>query len=102
MIQREHDDQPPLFRTLPERRSRDARSSRRNPPPLPVDRPRQPMEFRELWNIDQVADYLGVPKQTIYTWRTTGYGPRGFRVGKHLRWRAATVIQWTLGLEGEQ
>ena len=59
------------------------------------------MEPQELWNIDQVADYLGVPKQTIYGWRTTGYGPHGFRVGKHLRWRAAAVAQWTRGLEHE-
>lgn len=52
-----------------------------------------------LWTVDQVAEYLGVPKQTIYCWRTTGYGPAGFRVGKHLRWRASTVIAWTVELE---
>jgi predicted DNA-binding transcriptional regulator AlpA len=50
----------------------------------------------ELWTIDQVADHLGVPKQTVYCWRTSGYGPTGFRVGKHVRWRASTVIAWTL------
>lgn len=69
---------------------------------LPDRRPSQPMEFQDLWNIDQVANYLGVPKQTIYCWRTSGYGPQGFRVGKHLRWRAATVITWTVELEREQ
>ena len=56
----------------------------------------------ELWTIDQVATYLGVPKQTIYGWRTIGYGPHGFRVGKHLRWRAATVLAWTADLERDQ
>lgn len=55
----------------------------------------------ELWTIDQVATYLGVLKQTIYGWRTTGYGPHGFRVGKHLRWRATTVLAWTAELERE-
>ncbi len=45
---------------------------------------------------------FGVTKQTIYSWRTTGYGPAGFRVGKHLRWRAATVINWTVRLEENQ
>lgn len=55
-----------------------------------------------LWTINQVAAYLGVPKQTIYGWRTTGYGPRGFRVGKHLRWRPATVREWTADLEEDQ
>lgn len=59
-------------------------------------------EVGELWTIDQVADYLGVPKQTIYCWRTTGYGPHGFRVGKHLRWRATTVLAWTVDRERDQ
>jgi predicted DNA-binding transcriptional regulator AlpA len=59
-------------------------------------------EVGELWTIDQVADYLGVPKQTIYGGRTTGYGPHGFRVGKHLRWRATTVLAWTADLERDQ
>ena len=71
---------------------------RRTRPPLPA----KPMEYQELWGIDEVSNYLGVPKQTIYAWRSTGYGPQGFRVGKHLRWRAATVITWTLDLERRQ
>ncbi|NYE35380.1 excisionase family DNA binding protein [Nocardioides cavernae] len=69
------------------------------PPKLPVQRPTTPMEHVELWTIEDVANYLGVPKQTVYAWRTSGYGPQGFRVGKHVRWRASTVIAWTLGLE---
>jgi excisionase family DNA binding protein len=56
-------------------------------------------ETGELWTIDEVADYLGVPKQTVYCWRTSGCGPTGFRVGQHLRSRAWTVIAWTLELE---
>lgn len=68
-------------------------------PALPAHRPTKPMEYQELWDINDLATYLGVPKQTIYSWRTTGYGPKGIRIGKHLRWRAATVITWTLGLE---
>lgn len=74
----------------------------RSMPPLPAHRPARPMEYQELWDIDDVANYLGVPKQTIYSWRTTGYGPKGIRIGKHLRWRAATVITWTLGMEQHQ
>jgi excisionase family DNA binding protein len=72
------------------------------PPPLPARRPINPMDHHELWTIDDVANYLGVPKQTIYAWRTSGYGPQGFRVGKHVRWRSSTVITWTLGLEQER
>jgi predicted DNA-binding transcriptional regulator AlpA len=73
-----------------------ARARNRSVPPEPGG------EVGELWSIDQVADYLGVPKQTIYGWRTTGYGPRGFRVGKHLRWRTATVLAWTVDCERDQ
>jgi predicted DNA-binding transcriptional regulator AlpA len=55
-----------------------------------------------LWDIGDVAAFLGVTKQTIYSWRTTGYGPAGFRVGKHLRWRPSTVVAWTIRLEERQ
>ena len=68
-------------------------------PALPARRPTRPVEYQGLWSIEDVSNYLGVPKQTIYSWRTTGYGPKGMRIGKHLRWRAATVISWTEGLE---
>lgn len=71
-------------------------------PVFPTRRPSKPMDYSELWTIDDVANYLGVPKQTIYSWRHTGYGPKGFRVGKHLRWRSAAVIGWTLGLEKDE
>lgn len=57
------------------------------------------MDLRELWGIDDVANYLGVPKQTVYSWRKTGYGPTAIRVGKHLRWRASVVLEWTLAQE---
>jgi hypothetical protein len=30
--------------------------------------------------------------QTIYDWRTRGYGPPGFR--KHLRFRESDVFAW--------
>lgn len=92
-------EQPGLWQEVGEPREAGASASRPTPPPLPTRRPVKPMEHRELWDIDDVSNYLGVPKQTIYGWRTTGYGPHGFRVGKHVRWRSATVIAWTLGLE---
>lgn len=64
--------------------------------------PSAPIEVSDLWCIEEVADYLGVPKQTVYAWRTARYGPQGFRVGKHLRWRATTVIAWTVEMERGQ
>jgi len=93
------DDEPPDSRPTVERSRRAASGTRRTPRALPGPLPCTPTGHQELWSIDDVANYLGVPKQTIYGWRTTGYGPQGFRVGKHLRWRCSTVIAWTLRLE---
>ena len=62
----------------------------------------EPGQAERLWTVDEVAAFLRVPKKTIYGWRTTGHGPRGFRVGKHLRWHPRTVFQWSMRLEDEQ
>ena len=49
-----------------------------------------------LWTTADVAAFLSVPVQTIYDWRTRGYGPPGFRLGKHLRFRESDVLPgWT-------
>lgn len=47
-----------------------------------------------LWTVDDVSAYLGVPKQTLYQWRTRGYGPRGCRIGKHVRYNPDDVRSW--------
>ena len=92
----EHSAQPTLWGDVPQPRAAGTRHAN-------LARPNRPaLEASELWTIDQVARYLGVPKQTVYCWRTSGYGPAGFRVGKHLRWRASTVIAWTVELERQK
>lgn len=45
----------------------------------------------------EVASYLGVPLRTVYRWRTRGEGPRGYRVGRHVRYRIADVERWLEG-----
>lgn len=88
----------------PPRRGRSLLEANPGPPSALPEQPK-PAELPEagnLWAINAVADYLGVPKQTIYAWRQKGYGPQGFRVGKYLRWRPETVGEWTLALEREQ
>ena len=47
-----------------------------------------------LLTVEELAEYLGVPVATIYTWRHRREGPPGFRVGKHLRYRSSDVDQW--------
>lgn len=53
-----------------------------------------------LWSVHDVADYLGIPVQTLYKWRQSGSGPIGYRLGKHLRYDPAVVRAWVRGLEG--
>jgi excisionase family DNA binding protein len=47
-----------------------------------------------LLSVDELADYLGVPAKTLYAWRHRREGPRGFRVGRHLRYRWSDVQRW--------
>ena len=55
--------------------------------------------MNKLWTAQDVADYLGVPVRTLYQWRCNGYGPKGRRVGKYLRYKAEDVIAWFESLD---
>ncbi|MGG7574247.1 helix-turn-helix transcriptional regulator [Streptomyces sirii] len=44
---------------------------------------------------EDIAALFGVPLETVYQWRKKRTGPRGFRVGKHLRYDPAAVRAWT-------
>jgi excisionase family DNA binding protein len=48
----------------------------------------------ELLTPDDLAHMLQVPKATIYAWRSHGEGPKGFRIGRHLRWRRSDANAW--------
>jgi DNA-binding transcriptional MerR regulator len=47
-----------------------------------------------LWTVQDVAEYLRVPVQTLYSWRTQGCGPPARRVGKYLRYDPEDVVRW--------
>jgi excisionase family DNA binding protein len=49
---------------------------------------------REWLSAEQLADELGLPVKTIYTWNTQGTGPERHRFGKHVRYRRRDVEQW--------
>ncbi len=101
-------DQPGLWDELTEKQPASRRSRRRpSPSSAAPDTPapptaKAPTELDHLWSVADVAVFLGVPKKTIYCWRTAGKGPKGFRVGKHLRWHPRAVFEWSLRLEDEQ
>ena len=48
----------------------------------------------KLWTVQDVAEYLGVPVATLYTWRTHGRGPTARKVGKYLRYKPEDVEAW--------
>lgn len=51
-------------------------------------------ERLRLLSPSELAGFLGVPIKTIYQWRYKGEGPRGYRVGRHIRFRWSDVRVW--------
>jgi excisionase family DNA binding protein len=51
--------------------------------------------------LSQLAGQLGVTVQTLYDLRSQGRGPRGFRVGRELRFRVSEVDAWLAQLEAD-
>jgi excisionase family DNA binding protein len=47
-----------------------------------------------LMSIEDLAEYLGVPVNTIYDWRVTGRGPCAIKVGRHLKFAVGDVREW--------
>jgi len=56
----------------------------------------------KLLTAAEVADYLGVPIATLYQWRHRGAGPRGLRVGRHLRYRSRDVEEYLVRLANDE
>ena len=53
------------------------------------------MELRDrLLTVQDLGEYLGVPATTLYQWRYRREGPRGFRVGRHIRYPWIDVAEW--------
>ena len=47
-----------------------------------------------LLTVQELAEYLGVPVATLYQWRYRSEGPKGFRVGRHVRYRWSEIEAW--------
>jgi excisionase family DNA binding protein len=52
---------------------------------LPTDR---------VMTTPELAEFLKVPLDTVHKWRSRGTGPRGSRVGKHVRYRMSDILAW--------
>lgn len=53
-----------------------------------------PMLPVRLLSVQEVAELLQVPVQTVYDWRVRGVGPAPIRVGRYLRFDPADVSLW--------
>jgi len=51
-------------------------------------------DLREWSNADELCAWLGVAKETLHSWNTTGQGPRRHRLGKENRYRRGDVEKW--------
>lgn len=49
-----------------------------------------------LMTVQEVADYLQVPKASIYAWNSRGWnpGPPRYKVGKYVRYKRSEVDAW--------
>lgn len=54
----------------------------------------QLLKDTRLMTPDELAEYLGVPLRTLYAWRYRGEGPRGYKIGRHIRYRLDDVEAW--------
>lgn len=51
-------------------------------------------DMEKLLSVEEVAEFLGVPVNTLYQWRHKGTGPTAFRVGRFLRYDPVDVRDW--------
>ncbi|MGH2705158.1 MAG: helix-turn-helix domain-containing protein [Actinomycetota bacterium] len=47
-----------------------------------------------LLSVEEVADMLQVPVQTIYQWRLRRIGPPSMRVGRYVRFDPGDLKRW--------
>lgn len=52
------------------------------------------MTVERLIGVDELAEWLGVPKATIYWLNTTGKGPERHRIGKQVKYIPSEVMEW--------
>lgn len=55
------------------------------------------VDTKGLLSPQELSDETGIPVSTLYVWRTRGEGPKGFRLGRHLRYRRSDVDEWIDG-----
>ncbi|SNR35749.1 helix-turn-helix transcriptional regulator [Blastococcus mobilis] len=57
---------------------------------------------QRLLTTQEVSARYGVPRRTLYYWRSIGQGPHAIKVGRHLRWPQDGLRDWESRLALEQ
>jgi excisionase family DNA binding protein len=65
-----------------------------------ADRPQLSL-IEQVLSLSELCAHLHVSAQTIYDLRSQGRGPRGFRVGRELRFRVSEVEAWLQRMEND-
>ena len=47
-----------------------------------------------LMSVEELSEFLGIPVNTVYAWSSRRTGPKGYRVGRYLRFKRADVDAW--------
>lgn len=50
--------------------------------------------MERLLTPEQAAERLAMPVLTLQTWRKNGTGPRFYKLGRRIRYRAEDLEQW--------
>src|SRR5688572_16342600 len=87
-------EQPAKRRTADQNPTVDPRSRPRAPSAQPTAAGDQPRWRERLMTTTEVSEMLGIPVDTLYAWRHRGLGPRGYRVGRYVRYRPSAVESW--------
>lgn len=59
-----------------------------------AEKPDTPHAHDELLTMEEVAAVVRVPLATLRYWRHLGTGPRGFRIGRSVRYWSTEVLHW--------
>lgn len=48
----------------------------------------------EWLSLEDIAEELAVPVRSVYSWRSQGVAPKGYKIGKHVRVRRSDFHDW--------
>ena len=70
------------------------------PPAIEASSPiRQLEQLPELATPSETGEFLGIATATLARWRVDGTGPRVTRLGRHVRYRKADLLDFITGVD---